>query len=114
MCVTTPPCRFERFSLDGKAVILAGDLDTAGVKVLHRLIPAAMTELQLVCRCAHRQPEQLVAEADAEDRHLAQRFAQGFDGVIHRGRIAGAVADEQAVGLEFENLARPSFRAAKP
>ena len=35
---------FERFLVDGKAMILAGDLDLAGVEILHRLIAAAMAE----------------------------------------------------------------------
>src|SRR5947208_1523424 len=45
--------------IDGKAVVLRGDVDPAGAEVLHRLIPAAVPELQL---------ERLPAEGDHDDR----------------------------------------------
>ena len=49
--------------------------------------------------------EQLVAEADAEDRHLAEQLADASDGVAgDRGRVAGAVREEHAVGLAGEDL----------
>ena len=35
---------FERFLIDGKSVILAGDFDSSRVEVFHRLISAAMSE----------------------------------------------------------------------
>jgi hypothetical protein len=49
---------FERFAIDREAVVLAGDLDPAGVEVLDRLLAAAMAELQLERRGAHRAGEQ--------------------------------------------------------
>ena len=43
------------------------------------MIGAAMAELQLVGLAAHREAEQLVAEADAEDRLLADELADVAD-----------------------------------
>ena len=68
-------------------------------RVEHRLIRAAMAELQLVRLAAERQAEQLMAETDAEDRLLAEQAANRVDRVVERLGIAGAVREEHAVGL---------------
>src|ERR1043166_6571072 len=38
----------ERLGIDGEAVVLRGDLDAARAQVLHRMIAAAVPELELV------------------------------------------------------------------
>ncbi len=63
----------ERVGVDGEVVVLAGDLDLARGEVAHRVVAAVMTERQLDRAGADRPAEQLVAEADAEDRHLPSR-----------------------------------------
>ena len=63
----------QRFGLDRKAVVLRGDLHPAAVPVHHGLVGAAMAELQLVGLRAAGQRQQLMAQADAEDRLLAQQ-----------------------------------------
>ena len=68
------------FVVHREAVVLAGDLDLAGGEVLHRLVGAAMAAVQLVGARAERQRQQLVAEADAEDRHAASRSRRGCTG----------------------------------
>ena len=53
------------------------------------------------------QGQQLVAQADAEQRHpRRQEFADRGDGVIARRRIAGAVGQENAIGLHRQHLRR--------
>src|SRR5690348_9560785 len=61
----------ERIGIDREAMIMAGDLDLAGQLVPYRVIGAAMAELHLVCPAAHRQAEDLVAEADPEHRYFS-------------------------------------------
>jgi hypothetical protein len=51
-----------------EAVVLARDLDPPGLEVLDRVVGAAVAERQLVGVEADRAAEQLVAEADPEDR----------------------------------------------
>ena len=58
----------ERVGVDGEAVVLRGDLDPAAAQVLDRMVAAAVAELQLVRLAAEGQAEELVAEADPEDR----------------------------------------------
>ncbi len=56
-----------------EAVVLRGDLHLAGAAIQHRLVGAAMAELQLVDFPPQRQAQQLLAQTDAEDGLLAQR-----------------------------------------
>ena len=68
------------------------------------MIGAAMAELQLVSLAAEREAENLMAEADAEDRRLADQPADVVDLRVQRLGIAGAVREEHAVGLEREHV----------
>src|SRR5262249_10321233 len=88
-----------------KAVVLRGDLDTAGLQVLDRVIAAAMTEMHLDGARAEGKGKQLMPEADAEDRYpRGEQFAQHGDGE-NAGRrwVAGTVAQEDAVGPQGED-----------
>ena len=55
---------------------------------------------------------QLVAEADAEDRDAAsvEDLADRLDRVVAGLRVAGAVGQEDAVGLQRQRLARRRLR----
>ncbi len=66
----------ERVGIDGEAVIVRRDFDFAGDLIQHRMIRAAVAELELVGLAAEREPEELVAEADAEDRHFADQSCE--------------------------------------
>ena len=72
-------------------MVLRRDLDRARFEILHRMIRPAMTELQLERLRAARQTEQLVPQADSENRLLAQQAADGADRVFQRLRVAGAI-----------------------
>lgn len=85
--------------VDGEAVVVRGDLDLAGGAVLDRLVDAAVAVLQLVGAEAERAAQDLVAEADAEERGLALQHAlHDGDGAVGGGRVARAVGEEHAVG----------------
>ena len=66
-------------------------------EVLDRVVGAAVAERELEGLEADRAAEQLVAEADAEHRHLADQLAHVVDDVVERGRVAGAVGEEDRV-----------------
>ena len=97
----------QRLLVDREAVVLRGDFDRARFEILHRLIRAAMAELELERLRAAGQAEQLVAQADAEDRLLAQQAADRADRVVERLRIAGAVREEHAVRVDAPARRRP-------
>src|SRR6266852_2278478 len=66
----------QGFGVDDKAVVLAGDLHLTGPQVLYRVIGAMMAARHLEGPAAERQRQQLVTEADAEDRFAcAQQIA---------------------------------------
>ena len=86
-------------------MILRRDEHLARRELLHRVVPAAVPVRELEGRGAEREADQLMAEADAEDRHFP--FGDGTDGshgVRDRLRIAGAVGEEDAVGLAARAL----------
>ena len=89
---------------DGEAVVLRRDLDDAGTQVLDRVVGAPVTELELEGLEAERLRQELVPQADAEDGHLAEQALDGLDGVRDGRRVAGAVAQEHAVGRQLEHL----------
>ena len=92
--------RVER-GVDGEAVVVGGDLDLAGGAVHHRLVDAAVAVLELVGAEAERAAEELVAEADPEvGDAVGQRALQQLDLAGRRGRVAGAVGEEQPVGAD--------------
>src|ERR687891_106950 len=70
------------------------------------MVRAPVSERQLERAQAKRERDELVAEADAEERHLAQQPAHGLDLVAELGRVAGAVADEDRSRLELEQGVR--------
>src|ERR1022692_5175168 len=81
---------------------MRGDLDLAGLHLLHRMIAAMVPKSQLVSFAAQRDADQLVSKTDAEDGHAPHHPANTLLGVSHGLGIARAVRQEYAVGLESE------------
>src|SRR5882724_3452848 len=88
-----PAAAGERGGVHGEAVVLRGDLHARGREVAHRMVGAVVAERQLVRAAAGGEPDDLVAEADAEDRHAPEQRAHAVDQVRHAFRIAGAVRE---------------------
>ncbi len=80
------------------------------------MVGAVVAERQLVGLQADRAAEQLMAEADAVDGLLADELFDGGDDVVERGRVAGAVGEEDRVGVVCEQFGRamPCTGAARP
>ena len=82
-------------------MVVSGDLHAARGHVLHRLIDAAVTIVQLVGAVAEGTAEELVTEANTEVRNTrVEDGAQHSDLAVGRRRITGAVGEEDAVRLE--------------
>jgi hypothetical protein len=83
--------------VDGEPVVVGGHLDLAGGAVHHRLVDPPVAVLQLVGAEAQRAAEQLVTEADAEERDPAlEDLAQ--QGQVGGRRVTRAVGEEDPVG----------------
>src|SRR6185437_9405146 len=65
----------QRLAVHREAMILAGDLDPPGGELLDRLVGAAMAAIELVGPPTQCQSEQLVTEADAEQRQIGIEHA---------------------------------------
>ena len=90
----------ERFLIDLELVVLRGDRDAPGAHVLDRMVRAVMSEGQTRGRRSDRAREQLMTEADAEDRQWmtvaaggrgVEQKTGGLDRGVEARRIAGAV-----------------------
>src|SRR5581483_2422546 len=99
--------RRQTFRVNGKAMVLRGNLDFAGFKIFDRLIGAAMAKFELEGFAAKSLAEDLVAETNAEygDAGLSQ-FVHGLDGVIQDGWISGAIGEKHSGGLAPKRLCR--------
>src|SRR5665647_3372268 len=83
----------------GEAMVVRSDLDRARAPVQNRLVDAAMAVLELVGAESERATEDLVAEADSEERHArVKNLAQQGDLAVRYRRVTGAVGEEDAVG----------------
>src|SRR2546425_669499 len=110
-----PPRALDGRGVDGEAVILRRDLDPAGREVLHRMVRAVVTERQLVGPAAGGEAQDLVAEANAEDRQAAQQRADRVDEVGDRFGVPGTVGQKYPVGLELpQRLGRCRVSARVP
>src|SRR5207247_10054855 len=74
---------------DREAVVLAGDEDPVRTLVEHRVVRAAVAEAELEGLGAGREREQLVAEADSEQRNASKKRLHRRDLVRERLRVAG-------------------------
>ena len=86
-------------------------LHAAVVQVLHRVVGAVVAELHLEGLGAGGQRHDLVAQADAEGGiAVLDQFARRLDRVVAGLRVAGAVGQEHAVGLELPHFGRRRLR----
>jgi len=73
----------------GKAVILGSDLHPAVEKIFHRLVAPPVAELELKGAPAQGQSQELVTQADAEHRLLAQALIELHAVVVKDHFFAG-------------------------
>src|SRR6187402_1696409 len=96
--------RTERFRVDRVVMVLRCDLDLACFQVLDRMIRPVMTKLQLVSVATKGQTKELMSKADAEHRRLACEITNVLLRIVEWLRIAGAVREEDPVGIHGEHI----------
>ncbi len=96
----------QAVDVDDEPVVLRGDLDRARLQVFHRVVGAVMAELELGGPAAQGQAQDLVAQADAEDRLPAEQLAHGLHRVADRLRVARAVGQEDPVRVPGQDFFR--------
>ena len=101
---------FQRIRINGKIVVVGGDLNFSGFKLLHRMVAAMMPELEFERLAAECDARKLMSEADAEDGLPSHQAANVVHCVGARLGIAGAVGEKNAVGFQRENVFGWSLR----
>ena len=96
----------QAVDVDDEPVVLGGDLDCARLQVFHRVVGAVMTELELGGPAAQGQAQDLMAQADAENRLLAEQLAHGVHRVADWLRVARAVGQEDSVRVPGQDFFR--------
>ena len=95
-------------------MVVGGDLDLAGGQILDRLVDAAVAELELVGAEAECAAEQLVAEADAEERVAGVKYlAQQLDFGTGLFRVAGPLEKKTPSGFRFSISAKVMVEAPR-
>ena len=87
-------------------VVLGADLHPARGLVAHRVVRTVVAEGHLEGLRPEHDREDLVAEADAEDRLHLHQLTGRLDDARHGGRVARPVRQEDPVGLQREDLGR--------
>ena len=90
---------WQRVGRNAPAVVFRGDQDPVAGAFLDRLIGPTVPELEALNFRAKSQAENLVAQADAEDRLLANEALTGRDRVVEGPRVARSVGEKDAVRL---------------
>ena len=87
----------KRGRVHGEPVILRGDFDPAGFQILDRLVGAAMAEFELEGLSAEGLAQNLVPQANPENRNaVVDQVARRLHGVTERRRVARAVGKKYA------------------
>ena len=96
--------RRQGIRVNAESVILRGDFHFFGEHIFHRMVRAVMTEFQFEGLAAECETAKLMPKANAEDGNTPDQTANVFDGVADRFGIAGAVREENTVGIEREDV----------
>src|SRR5581483_10285321 len=94
----------KRIRVDRESVILRGDLHVTGPHIFNGVIRTVVAEFQLVRASSQCQATELVAEAYAEYRHLAEQLSNIFHAITDRLRIPGPIRKEDAIRLHRQDV----------
>src|ERR1051325_6306819 len=93
----------ERIAAAGEAGILGAAFRLSRGQIHRGLIAAMMTEFELFSFAAEREPHDLMAEANPEDRFFAEQFFYILSGVRHRVGITGTVRKKDTIRVERQH-----------
>src|ERR1700680_2581790 len=91
-------------------MVVRRDFDLASLQLLHRMIPAVMSKLQLESLAAERNPDKLMPQADAENRLPSHKSADRIHRVRAGLRIAWPVRQKNSIRLQRQHILRRSLR----
>ena len=83
--------RIERMKVDAEPVVLGSDGDFSSLKIFDRLICTSVTEFQLKRLSSKGQSQELVPQANSEDRFFPDQLANGFNCIRQPLRVPWAI-----------------------
>src|SRR5215469_4342452 len=95
---------FQGLGVGGKSVVLGSDLHALGAQVHHRMVRTVMAKIKLVGLPAQGEAEDLMSEADTENRFLSQHPCDGLMRIRQRGWVARSIGQKNPVRVLRENL----------
>lgn len=90
--------------IDGKPMVLRSDFDPPGSALEDRLVGTAMSEFELKGLGPASERQELVSEADTEDRFFAEHAPDGLLGIVQGFGIPRPVAQEDSIGIQSEDF----------
>src|ERR1700751_61438 len=90
----------QRIRIDSEVMVVRGDLNLPAVGLLHGMVAAMMSELQLVASAAQGEADQLMTETNAKDRFFPGQLPDGFVCIVQWLRVARTIGQEDAVRFE--------------
>src|SRR5208282_4536946 len=91
-------------------MVVRGDLDLAAGQLLYRMISAVVAEFQLEGLASERNSDQLMPQADSEDRLPSHQTPNVVDRIGAGLGIARPSRQENAVGLQSQHILRRRLR----
>ena len=96
----------KRLLLHRKAVVLTGDFNLPSGKLLYRMVPTPVSELQLVGGSTHGACKHLMAKTDAEHWYVCLEYSPHIrDGIRQWSRVTGTIAQKHAIGMDCQQIA---------
>ena len=89
---------------DGKAMVLRSDFDASSSALEYRLVGAAMTEFEFKRLGPASERQELVSEADSEDRFFAEHASDGLLGIVEGFGVPWPIAQEDSIGIQSEDF----------
>src|SRR5258708_33568565 len=96
--------RVETFDLHTETMVLAGNFHLLGQGIQDRLVSAPVAELELIGLAAQGEPQNLVSQANAEDRDIAvDQLPDRFSHVRHTLRVTWAIGKEHSLKVRVDD-----------
>src|SRR5271156_5113240 len=91
-------------------MVVRRDLDLSTLQLLHRMIPAMMSKLQLEGLPTERNADKLMSQTNTKDRHSSHQPPNAVHGIRTRLRVAWTIRQKNSVRLQSHHIFRQSLR----
>ena len=101
---------WQRIRIDGEVMVVRRDLDLPRCQLLHRMISAVMSKLELKSFPAEGDAGELMSETDAKDGLASHEAANRVDRIRTRLGIPRPIRQKHSIRFQREDIFRQSLR----